>query len=154
MPKEEWGTKRVCPNCETRFYDLRRDPMVCPACGHSFDLASLQGGKNQSVPPTKQKSPASPAVAADDDSAEVIEDDADVEITGRCVGQRSVPFEAVGGSTGGARRAESRLVRTADRAVPDEHPCPSGDRPADEPAALVARAALALGEAHGDPGTS
>ncbi|MBL4542990.1 MAG: TIGR02300 family protein [Rhodobacteraceae bacterium] len=80
MPKEEWGTKRVCPNCETRFYDLRRDPMVCPACGHSFDLASLQGGKNQSVPPTKQKSPASPAVAADDDSAEVIEDDADVDL--------------------------------------------------------------------------
>ena len=33
MPKEEWGTKRLCPQCNTRFYDLNNDPMTCPACG-------------------------------------------------------------------------------------------------------------------------
>ena len=33
MPKEEWGTKRLCPVCAARFYDLRNDPMTCPACG-------------------------------------------------------------------------------------------------------------------------
>ncbi len=27
------GTKRVCQACEVRFYDLARDPIVCPACG-------------------------------------------------------------------------------------------------------------------------
>ena len=27
MPKEEWGTKRVCPTTGRRFYDLGRDPM-------------------------------------------------------------------------------------------------------------------------------
>jgi hypothetical protein len=27
------GTKRVCPSCETRFYDLARAPIVCPSCG-------------------------------------------------------------------------------------------------------------------------
>jgi uncharacterized protein (TIGR02300 family) len=27
------GTKRVCPECATRFYDLSRDPIVCPSCG-------------------------------------------------------------------------------------------------------------------------
>lgn len=26
------GTKRICQTCETRFYDLARDPIVCPAC--------------------------------------------------------------------------------------------------------------------------
>ena len=26
MPKEEWGTKRLCPQCSTRFYDLQNDP--------------------------------------------------------------------------------------------------------------------------------
>lgn len=27
------GTKRTCPACEVRFYDLGRDPIVCPMCG-------------------------------------------------------------------------------------------------------------------------
>lgn len=27
------GTKRVCAECEVRFYDLMRSPIVCPACG-------------------------------------------------------------------------------------------------------------------------
>lgn len=27
------GTKRVCLACEVRFYDLARNPIVCPACG-------------------------------------------------------------------------------------------------------------------------
>jgi uncharacterized protein (TIGR02300 family) len=27
------GTKRVCLACATRFYDLLRDPIVCPSCG-------------------------------------------------------------------------------------------------------------------------
>jgi uncharacterized protein (TIGR02300 family) len=30
------GTKRVCQACEVRFYDLRRDPIVCPSCGAQY----------------------------------------------------------------------------------------------------------------------
>ena len=26
MPKEEWGTKRVCPTTGKRFYDLGKNP--------------------------------------------------------------------------------------------------------------------------------
>ncbi|HVG81046.1 MAG TPA: FYDLN acid domain-containing protein, partial [Methylomirabilota bacterium] len=26
MAKPEWGTKRICHSCGTRFYDLLRDP--------------------------------------------------------------------------------------------------------------------------------
>ena len=26
MPNEEWGVKRLCPKCATRFYDLKNDP--------------------------------------------------------------------------------------------------------------------------------
>jgi uncharacterized protein (TIGR02300 family) len=81
MPKEEWGTKRVCPNCNTRFYDLRRDPMVCPSCGHSFDLAALLGGKTQSTVPPKRLGGDSPARGSgDEDDGEVLDDDADVEL--------------------------------------------------------------------------
>ena len=30
MPKEEWGTKRLCPTTGKRFYDLNRSPIVGP----------------------------------------------------------------------------------------------------------------------------
>ncbi len=37
MAKAEWGTKRVCPKCSAKFYDLKKKPATCPACAHSFD---------------------------------------------------------------------------------------------------------------------
>ena len=49
MPKEEWGTKRLCPQCNTRFYDLQKDPMTCPACHAEFTLESLQSGRSRSL---------------------------------------------------------------------------------------------------------
>jgi len=33
VAKAGWGNKRICQNCSTRFYDLKRTPPVCPACG-------------------------------------------------------------------------------------------------------------------------
>jgi uncharacterized protein (TIGR02300 family) len=37
MVKPEWGTKRTCPKCATRFYDLGKDdPVNCIACGNSW----------------------------------------------------------------------------------------------------------------------
>ena len=34
MVKPEWGTKRTCPKCSTRFYDLgSEDPVHCINCG-------------------------------------------------------------------------------------------------------------------------
>lgn len=35
------GTKRTCQNdeCGSRFYDLNRDPIVCPICGGIYALA-------------------------------------------------------------------------------------------------------------------
>ncbi len=38
MPKTEWGVKRTCPNCDTRFYDLQREPIQCPECGATFNV--------------------------------------------------------------------------------------------------------------------
>jgi uncharacterized protein (TIGR02300 family) len=35
MVKPEWGTKRTCPKCATRFYDLGKDePVNCIECGN------------------------------------------------------------------------------------------------------------------------
>lgn len=30
MPKEEWGTKRLCPETGKRFYDLNANPIISP----------------------------------------------------------------------------------------------------------------------------
>ncbi|MBL7599287.1 TIGR02300 family protein, partial [Escherichia coli] len=38
MVKPEWGTKRACPKCGTRFYDLTKDePVTCISCGFAWD---------------------------------------------------------------------------------------------------------------------
>jgi len=40
--KQARGTKRTCqnPECGSRFYDLDRDPIVCPICGSEYVIAS------------------------------------------------------------------------------------------------------------------
>ena len=40
--KAERGTKRTCqnPECGSRFYDLNRDPIVCPICETVFALGA------------------------------------------------------------------------------------------------------------------
>jgi uncharacterized protein (TIGR02300 family) len=40
--KQARGTKRTCqnPECGSRFYDLDRDPIVCPICESTYVIAS------------------------------------------------------------------------------------------------------------------
>jgi uncharacterized protein (TIGR02300 family) len=78
MPKDEWGVKRLCPNCSTRFYDLQHDPMTCPNCGATFTIDSLTAVKAKALRPEKLKP--EPRDIEDlpeidnDDEDEVIED--------------------------------------------------------------------------------
>ena len=37
MVDPKFGTKRVCEACGGKFYDLNKNPVVCPLCDHSFD---------------------------------------------------------------------------------------------------------------------
>ena len=41
MAKPEWGLKRTCLNCGVRFYDMQRDPIICPSCETIFDPMAL-----------------------------------------------------------------------------------------------------------------
>lgn len=43
--KAELGTKRTCPSCAARFYDLMKNPIVCPKCNANFVAASVLPSK-------------------------------------------------------------------------------------------------------------
>ncbi len=45
MPKEEWGTKRVCPTTGRRFYDLGRSPIVSPYTGEVVAIDTGKGSR-------------------------------------------------------------------------------------------------------------
>jgi uncharacterized protein (TIGR02300 family) len=44
------GTKRACQACDTRFYDLSRDPIVCPSCGAHFERVAQPVPETHSGP--------------------------------------------------------------------------------------------------------
>ena len=46
MVKAEWGAKRSCPKCATRFYDLTKDdPITCINCGYAWLAESVLKSK-------------------------------------------------------------------------------------------------------------
>ena len=45
--KAELGTKRTCPSCAARFYDLMKNPIVCPKCNTNFVAASVLPSKGE-----------------------------------------------------------------------------------------------------------
>ena len=41
MAKPELGSKRQCMSCGAKFYDLNKDPAICPKCGTVFQAVAL-----------------------------------------------------------------------------------------------------------------
>ena len=73
MVKPELGTKRTCPNCATRFYDLLKDPITCPHCGTSFVAMAILPSKTDmpAMAQQAQPKPREAEVADDLESGEV-----------------------------------------------------------------------------------
>ena len=73
MPKEEWGTNRVCPTTGKRFYDLNRDPVVSPYTG---DVVNIDGSKSgRTMVADKPDRDAKTQEMEDDTQDVVLEDD-------------------------------------------------------------------------------
>jgi uncharacterized protein (TIGR02300 family) len=77
LVKADLGTKRACPSCNARFYDLTKRPIECPKCGFSYEPESLFKQRRSRAP-----EPAGAAVvnnAADTEDEEEEDEDDDNE---------------------------------------------------------------------------
>lgn len=72
MAKPELGLKRQCMSCGAKFYDLAKNPIVCPKCGTVFQASAL----------TRAAPVAARAAASGVAAAAVADDDTEVEGVG------------------------------------------------------------------------
>ena len=84
--KQARGTKRTCQSseCGARFYDLDRDPIVCPICGSIYEIASSPRLAEALAEDKPQRKPKKAVVedeleVADDAEATDIEADETIE---------------------------------------------------------------------------
>ena len=78
MLKQAWGSKRQCQECGARFYDLNKDPIVCPKCRKVFEPeAAKPSRRGRPAPAPKKPAPAevAPEAAEPDSDLEVGEDE-------------------------------------------------------------------------------
>src|SRR5437764_2797372 len=88
MVKPEWGAKRTCPKCSTRFYDLgSENPVHCISCGNEWVpepvLKSKQPLAFEAAPAAKEPEKAHDDLAADDlaiDEDEEVSADEEVDL--------------------------------------------------------------------------
>ena len=94
MAKPELGTKRQCQNCGSKFYDLQKDPIICPKCGTVFQAmaAPVRGARAAAVVEEEVEAdpivaaavlvPLEEADAADEDKTLAVADDIEIEDEG------------------------------------------------------------------------
>ncbi len=55
-PNPNGAAKRICPSCGARYYDLMRDPVVCPKCSTPFDPeAFLKARRSRPAAPVEKE---------------------------------------------------------------------------------------------------
>jgi len=101
MSKPTLGTKRVCPSCAARFYDLGRSPITCSVCQAVYPVTPPASSRRSTrAAPAEEKKPevveADPPVSTDadvislDEAAEAEEAAAD-EVIGAIGDDEDIP---------------------------------------------------------------
>ncbi len=90
MAKPELGAKRQCQACGAKFFDLNKDPIVCPKCGTVFQgAARVRAAAKEDEEETELSTPAGVDVvsldeveAGEEKAVETAVEDIDVEEAG------------------------------------------------------------------------
>jgi uncharacterized protein (TIGR02300 family) len=81
VAKPELGTKRLCGNCAAKFYDLGKDPIVCPKCHTVLQLAVITSRSRPE--PARAQAAAEEVVVPETQEAEFVSlEEADAEVEG------------------------------------------------------------------------
>ncbi len=64
MSKPARGTKRVCPSCGARFYDLNRSPITCPVCQAIYQVTQPTSRRGERAQPVEARKVVEPDVEA------------------------------------------------------------------------------------------
>lgn len=89
MAKLELGNKHQCQNCGARFFDLNKNPIVCPKCGTIFHAAPLSRAAQRAAAVEDEE--ADPVAGAelvsledadssDDKIAAAVDDEVEIEV--------------------------------------------------------------------------
>ena len=98
MAKPELGTKRLCGNCGAKFYDLSKDPIVCPKCHTVLELVAVSSRSRPDSAAARAAAPAPEEETVVPETAEaefVSLEDADAEAQGN---KKTADGEAVEGA--------------------------------------------------------
>jgi len=69
VAKPELGAKHQCQNCATKFFDLNRDPILCPKCGTVFQAIPIARApvRASAAAAVRDEGEIEPETAADDE---------------------------------------------------------------------------------------
>jgi len=88
VAKPELGAKRQCQACGAKFFDLNKDPIVCPKCGTVFQGVAMRAraASKEDDEDTEMTAPAGVDMvsldeveAGEEKAAETVAEDIDVE---------------------------------------------------------------------------
>lgn len=74
MPKEEWGTKRLCPETGKRFYDLNATPIISPYTGNEVPVET---GKTRTMVADAEDAQTKKMEEVSDEDDLILDDDDD-----------------------------------------------------------------------------
>lgn len=83
MAKPEWGEKHRCSSCGKPFYDMQKNPIVCPSCGTENVPEKLLKPRKSAEPAKAPKAPEKPEEANEDnllDDEEILETEDNVNL--------------------------------------------------------------------------
>jgi uncharacterized protein (TIGR02300 family) len=83
VAKQELGLKRICGNCGTKFYDLARDPIVCPKCGTTYVPTAASARASARAEPVAAVVADEPELAVPAGAEVISLEEADAEASGK-----------------------------------------------------------------------
>ncbi len=76
MTNQNWGTKRLCQACGTRFYDMMKNPIVCPKCEEVYNPELvLRSRRRNAVEDIKEEKILAKGVGFDSDGLPLVAED-------------------------------------------------------------------------------